>query len=47
MNDSQLGNLVRSCIKKHRYPTEQTALEGINRAHKNNPEGSCTEKEVR
>lgn len=36
MNDSQLGNLVRSCIKKRRYPTEQTALEGINRAHKNN-----------
>ena len=34
MNDKQLGNLVRSCIKKHRYPTEQVALEAINRIHK-------------
>ena len=36
MNDRELGNLVRSCIKKTRYVNEQCALEAINRAHKNN-----------
>lgn len=35
MNDRQLKSLVSSCIKKRRYSNEQSALEAINRAHKN------------
>lgn len=35
MNDKKLKSLACSCLKKHRYPNEQTALEAINRAHKN------------
>lgn len=35
MNDKELGNLIRSCIKKRRYSNEQSALEAINRARKN------------
>ena len=34
MTESELGNIVRSCWKKHRYPNEQSALESINRVHK-------------
>jgi len=34
MNEYELGNIVRSCWKKERYPTEQVALETINRVHK-------------
>lgn len=36
MNDQQLKSLVSSCIKKRRYSNEQSALEAIRRAHKNN-----------
>lgn len=35
MNDKELKSLACSCLKKHRYTNEQTALEAINRAHKN------------
>ena len=34
MNDNELEVLVRSCIRKYRYPTAQTAQEAINRVHK-------------
>lgn len=34
MNDKELASLVSSCLKKKRYPNEQTALEAINRVHK-------------
>ena len=34
MNDHELIVLVRSCIRKRRYPSEQTAQEAINRVHK-------------
>lgn len=34
MNDNELEVLIRSCIRKHRYPTAQTAQEAINRVHK-------------
>ena len=34
MNDTELASLVRSCLKKRRYPNEQTAKEAINRVHK-------------
>lgn len=34
MNDKELKSLVNSCWKKRRYPTEQTALEAINKVHK-------------
>lgn len=34
MEDKQLNLLVKSCLKKIRYSTEQTALEAINRIHK-------------
>lgn len=36
MNDRQLKSLVSSCIKKRRYSNEQSALEAIQRARKNN-----------
>lgn len=35
MTDNQLKSLVSSCLKKHRYSNEQSALEAIIRAHKN------------
>lgn len=34
MSDTKLKNLVSSCLKKHRYKTEQLAQEAINRIHK-------------
>lgn len=34
MEDRELTSLVRSCLKKRRYPNEQSALEAINRVHK-------------
>lgn len=34
MNDVELKALVNSCLKKVRYPNEQTAYEAINRVHK-------------
>lgn len=34
MEDRELETLIRSCIRKYRYPTEQTAQEAINRVHK-------------
>ena len=36
MKDEKLKSITCSCWKKHRYPNEQTALEAINRAHRNN-----------
>ena len=35
MTDNELKSLVSSCLKKHRYSNEQSALEAIIRAHKN------------
>ena len=34
MDDEELTLLVKSCLKKRRYPNEQSALEAINRVHK-------------
>lgn len=34
MKDEELISLIKSCLKKKRYPTEQTAQEAINRVHK-------------
>ena len=34
MNSDELETLIRSCIRKYRYPTAQTAQEAINRVHK-------------
>lgn len=34
MNDSEIKLWVSSCLKKMRYPNEQSALEAINRVHK-------------
>lgn len=34
MDDRKLKNLVSSCLKKIRYPNEQSALDAIRRIHK-------------
>lgn len=34
MEDKELASLVSSCLKKRRYSNEQSALEAINRVHK-------------
>lgn len=34
MEDHELASLISSCLKKRRYPNEQSALEAINRVHK-------------
>lgn len=34
MNDYELSKFVRSCLKKHRYVSEQQAQETINKVHK-------------
>lgn len=34
MKDKELASYARSCLKKHRYTSEQKALEVINKIHK-------------